>query len=99
MWLPVHALGTQLPPTKSELPPRAIFYKYGQLYRAYLGADPDHARQDLQDMVKLGETTQKLELGVQANALFRDYSWLYALEKRAGNRDLAELYFAKANIG
>jgi hypothetical protein len=47
-------------------------------------------------MVKLGETTQKLDPNVQANALLRGYSWLYALEKRAGNQDLAELYFAKA---
>jgi hypothetical protein len=72
------------------------FKQSGQLYKAYLDADLDHARQDLQDIARLGETTQKLEPNVQANSLLRAYSWLFALEKRAGNQDLAELYFAKA---
>ena len=67
-----------------------------QLYSAYLVADLAHARLDLQDLVQLGETAQNLGPFVQATHLLRAYGLLYALEKRAGNPDLAELYLAKA---
>jgi len=73
------------------------YFKHSnQLYKAYLEADLDHARQNLQDLVRLAETTKNLELNVQYTALMRDYIWLCALEQRAGNQDSAELYFAKA---
>jgi hypothetical protein len=73
----------------------ALVKRGDQLYVAYLSADLDQARRDLQDLARLGEAGKLAPIG-QARWLFFDYSRLFVLEQRAGHQDLAEIYFAKA---
>ena len=84
--------------TRSErIAAESDFHKHSnQLYSSYLEADTNGARSALLNMIRLDEAAQKLSPSEQATSLMRGYCWLYALEMRAGSKDLAELYFAKA---
>ena len=67
-----------------------------KLYRAYLAADVLHARQILEQTVKLLENEKVLERVGLARDLFQEYSRLYVLDKRVGNEDSAEVELIKA---
>ena len=68
------------------------------LYRVYLTGGREEARRSLQEAVRLIENTSvspPFQKG-QAGALFLSYARLYALERRAGSNDMAQIYFTKA---
>jgi len=68
------------------------------LYHVYLNGGRDEARHSLQDAIRLIEDTQvspPFRKG-QAASLFLGYARLYALERRAGSNDMAQVYLVKA---
>jgi hypothetical protein len=67
-----------------------------QLYVAYLKADLPGARQHLLEMIQLGKSVRHIPPRAQANHLMRTYCWIYTLEERAGNEQLAGRYLEEA---
>jgi hypothetical protein len=78
---------------KSELEQEA-----GKYYRAYLDGDVTQARQSLQQLIQCYQSPQAEILGPssQAHSLFCAYGRLFVLEKRAVDKDDAEVALTRA---
>ena len=70
----------------------------GRYYRAYLDGNVSQARQSLEQLIQYYQSSQAEIMGpsYQAHSLFCAYGRLYVLEKRAGDKDDAEVALTRA---
>jgi hypothetical protein len=73
-----------------------VLKEQDRLYEAYLVADVSHARQILDQKLRLLEDDTSLLRSGWAHAQFMDYARLYALERRVGNAESAEADLIKS---
>jgi len=81
---------------KQNIAAKEFNQKRNAIYEAYLTADLNEARNDLLTLAALGENEQQINPRARASFLLRSYGWLYVLESRAGNQQLADVYFQEA---